>query len=340
MNKIMKIGTSVLLASLMLVGCGTGSKEKVEEAPKDNTTVVEEKIDINIASLKGPTTMGMVKLMSDSEAGTTKNNYKVEMSGSADEIVPKIVKGEIDMAAVPCNLASVLYNKTEGGIKVAAINTLGVLYIVENGNEINSIEDLKGKTIYSTGKETTPEYVLNYVLKENGIDKDKDLTIEYKSEATEVAAILAEDKTAIAMLPQPFVTTAQSKNENLRVALDMTKEWDKLQGDKGSALVTGVVVVRNEFLENNKEAVDKFLEEYKASTEYVNSNLEEASSLIEKYNIVPAAVAKKAVPNCNITFVSGEEMKEKVSGYLNVLFEQNPKSVGGKLPEDNFYYSK
>lgn len=342
MKKIFKYGLGIVLTSFMLTGC-SGKATDVEKeagADNDNNTVVENKIDIKIASLKGPTTMGMVKLMSDSEKGETLNNYKVEMSGTADEIVPKLVKGEIDIAAVPCNLASVLYNKTEGKVKVAAINTLGVLYVVENGNTIKSIEDLKGKTIYSTGKGTTPEYVLNYVLAENGLKVDENVKVEYKSEATEIAAILAEEENAIAMLPQPFVTTAQSKNEKLRVALDMTEEWDKVQGDKGSTLVTGVIVVRNEFLESNKEAFNNFLKEYKASTEYVTSNLKEGAELIGKYEIVPAQVAEKAVPFCNITYIDGNEMKDKVSGYLNVLFKQNPKAVGGKLPEEDFYLVK
>ncbi|MEG0133645.1 MAG: MqnA/MqnD/SBP family protein [Clostridium sp.] len=337
MKKIFTATICMLFSVFLLVGCGqTSSKEEAgQTVPK-----VEEKIDINIATLKGPTTMGMVKLMSDSEAGITDNNYKVSMSGTADEIVAKIVKGDIDVAAVPCNLASVLYNKTQGEISIAAINTLGVLYIVENGNEINSIKDLKGKTIYSTGKGTTPEYVLNYLLTENGIDVTKDIKIEYKSEATEVAAILSEDSSAIAMLPQPFVTTAQSKNKNLRVALDMTDEWNKVQGDNGSALVTGVVIARNEFIKENNVAFQKFLEDYKKSTDYVNSNIDEASTLIEKYDIVPAAVAKKAIPLCNITYVDGNDMKTKVSGYLKVLFNQNPQSVGGTLPDDEFYYKK
>lgn len=336
MKKFFKICTSLLLSSVIFVGCS--SQKNDDQGAKDNNETPVEKIDINIGSLKGPTTMGMVKLMEDSEKGETDNNYKVTMTGTADEIVASMVKGELDVAAVPCNLASVLYNKMEGQVKVAAINTLGVLYVVENGNEIKSIEDLKGKTLYSTGKGTTPEYILNYILAENEIDAEKDLAVEYKSEATEVAALLAENPNAVAMLPQPFVTTAQAKNDKLRVALDMTEEWNKVQGDKGSALVTGVVIARKEFIEKNQQAFDNYLKDYKASTEYVNSNVKETAVLIEKYGIVPAAVAEKAVPLCNITFIEGDEMQEKVSGYLKVLFEQNPAAVGGKLPGEDFYY--
>lgn len=240
MNKVIKICSVLFLSMAILAGCSS-SKSNTESGEKGNTAQTNEKIDIKIGSLKGPTTMGMVKLMEDSEKGETENNYTVSMTGTADEIVTSIVKGELDVAAVPCNLASVLYNKTEGQISVAAINTLGVMYVVENGNDIKSVEDLKGKTLYTTGKGTTPEYVLNYILSENGIDVTKDLTVEYKSEATEVATVLAENEDAIAMLPQPFVTTAQAKNSNLRIALDMTEEWNKVQGNSGSALVTGVV---------------------------------------------------------------------------------------------------
>lgn len=335
MKRFIKICTSLLLSSVIFAGCSSSTNGGENT---DNNESPVEKVNINIGSLKGPTTMGMVKLMEDSENGETDNNYIVNMTGTADEIVTSMVKGEIDVATVPCNLASVLYNKMEGQVKVAAINTLGVLYIVENGNEINSIEDLKGKTLYSTGKGTTPEYILNYILSENGLDIEKNLTVEYKSEATEVAALLAEDTNAIAMLPQPFVTTVQAKNDKLRVALDMTEEWNKVQGNEGSALVTGVVIARKEFIEKNQQAFDKFLQDYKASTEFVNSDVNGAAGLIEKYGIVPATVAEKSIPLCNITFIGGNEMKEKTQGYLKVLFDQNPAAVGGKLPGDDFYY--
>lgn len=301
----------------------------------------EEEIVINASVLKGPTGIGMVKLMNDAENHVSKNLYDFTMAGAADEIVPKIVKGEIDIAAVPANLASVLYNKTNGGVQVLAINNLGVLYVLEKGESVNSIADLKGKTLYSTGKGTTPEYALNYILKQNGLDPEKDLTIEYKSEATEVAAVLAQEESAVAMLPQPFVTSVMLNTDGLRVVFDMTVEWDFIQQQIGgsSALVTGVIVARTDFIEENPDAVATFLEEYKASSEYTASNLADCAALVEKYGIVAkAAIAEKAIPYCNITYFDGAEMKEKVSGYLDVLFEQNPASVGGSLPGDDFYY--
>ncbi len=305
------------------------------ESQDDNAAV--EYVSINIASMKGPTTMGMVKLMDNSDAGASEGSYTVTIYGTADEIVPLIVSGEADIANVPCNLASVLYKKTEGKISIINVNTLGVLYVVETGEAINSVEDLKGKTIYSTGKGTTPEYVLNHILKQNGIDPEKDVTVEFKSEATEVAAMLENAENAVAVLPQPYVTVAMTKNDKIRIALDLTEEWEKTEG---SPLVTGVTVVQKEFLEAHPETVEKFLEEYAASVEYVNTDNDGAAALVGKYDIVAEGVAKKALPYCNIVSLTGEDMKASVEKYLTVLFNSDPKSVGGQLPDEAFYYIK
>jgi NitT/TauT family transport system substrate-binding protein len=313
------------------------TKAVAEEATPVPTAEPVTKADIKIAALKGPTAIGMVKVMEDASAGTAANNYQFTIAGTADEISVGLVKGEFDIAAIPCNLASVLYNKTQGKIKLAGINTLGVLYIVETGESITKVEDLKGKTIYSTGLGTTPQFTLNYLLASHGIDPEKDVTIEYKTEATEVAAMLSKADDAIAMLPQPYVTTVMMNNDKVKIALDVAKEWEAISKD-GSSVVTGVVVVRSEFLENNQEAVDAFLAEYATSAIYVNTNVEEASALVEKFDIFKAAVIKKAMPFCNITFLQGEEMKTKVNGYLTVLYNQNPQAVGGTLPADDFYY--
>jgi NitT/TauT family transport system substrate-binding protein len=306
-------------------------------ANETDVTTDGQKNDMSIAALKGPTAMGMVKIMKDAEDGVTANPYKFSVHGMADDISAGLLKGDIDIAAVPCNLASVLYNKTEGKIKIAGINTLGVLYIVETGDSIHKVEDLDGMKIYSTGLATTPQYTLNYLLSAYGIDPEKDVTIEYKSEPTEVAALLSKSKNAVAMLPQPYVTTVMMNNKEVRIALNIADEWNRVSKD-GSSIVTGVVVVRSDFLENNKKAVDAFLKEYENSADYVNKNVDEAAALVEKYDIFKAAIAKKAIPYCNITMIRGDDMKKKVSGYLQVLYKQNPKSVGGKMPADDFYY--
>ena len=322
---MMKKLTSLLLSAALMISllaCGAFA--------------AKTKSGVRIAGLKGPTTMGLVNLLDMERSGKASQHYDLQLYGAADEIVPKLIKGELDMAAIPANLAATLYQKTNGGIQVMAVNTLGVLYIVENGNSVQSMADLAGRTIVASGKGSTPEYALRYLLTENGIDPDKDVTIDWKSEHSECVAALASGQAAIALLPQPFVTVAQNKIEGLRMALDLTAEWDKL--DNGSALITGVIVARRDVVEANPGAVDSFLQNYAASVEWVNGNTAEAAALVGEYGIVDAAVAEKALPYCNIVCLTGGEMKDKLSGYLKVLSEAEPSSVGGTLPGDNFYY--
>ena len=320
----MKRGAALLLALVMSVSLAACGGEPAQEP-------AEEPVTIRAAALKGPTAMGMVKLMSDAESGAeTANTYTFTLAASADEVTPALMQGELDIACVPANLASVLYERTDGGIVTLAVNTLGVLYVVENGNAVSSMADLAGKTIVASGKGSTPEYALRYLLRENGLDPDADVVIDWKSEHSECVAALATGAATIAMLPQPFVTVAQGK------LLDLTQEWDSL--DNGSALLTGVVVARKEFVEQHAAAVDQFLEEYAASVEWVNANVSEAAALIGAYDIVETAVAEKALPACNIVCITGGEMEDKLSGYLQVLFDADPDSVGGALPGSDFYY--
>ena len=336
MKKIFVTFMSLIMMFSLFAACG---ETTTEEVPNDNDNLVtEEKTNIKIAGLKGPTSMGLVKIMEDNENGSAANNYEFTIAGSADEITPKLTQGSLDIAAVPANLASVLYNNTDGAIEIIAINTLGVIYIVDKNEGITSLEDLKGQTIYATGKGSTPEYALRYILEENGIDPDNDVTIEWKTEPTEVVSTLAVEESGVAMLPQPYVTVAQTQIDGLEIAIDLNKEWDNLQND--SLFITGVLVARKDFVEENQEAISAFLKEYQTSTEYTNNNIEDAAALIEKFDIVSAAVAQKAIPYCNITFISGEEMKTAMNGYLEVLYEQNPASVGGTLPADDFYYAE
>ena len=299
--------------------------------------------DVRVIALKGPTAIGMVKMRSESEAGELADrNYSFEFAAAIDEVTPRIVQGSVDIAAVPANLASVLYNNTGGAVQVLAINTLGVLYIVENGDSVQSVEDLRGKTIYASGKGATPEYALNYILSGSGIDPEADVTIEWKSEHAECLNAMLAAENGIALLPQPFVTVAQTKSDALRVAIDLNDAWDALQegSESPSALLTGVVVVRRAFALEHPEEVTAFLDDYAASVEFTKTNLEEAAALVGQYDIVPEAVALKAIPACNITFIEGDEMEQKLSGYLAVLYDQNEKAVGGVLPEGDFYYKR
>ena len=352
-KKIAAVLVSALVALSVFSGCTGGQESQTEETEVQEVSPQEtedqaaeedtEPADVEVMALKGPTAMGMVKFMDDVDSGSvTSENYNFSIAASADEVTPKLVQGETDIAAVPANLASVLYNKTQGQVEVLAVNTLRVLYIVENGDTVQSVEDLRGKTIYASGKGSTPEYALEYVLSANGIDPETDVTIEWKSEHSECVAAIASSENGVAMLPQPFVTTAETQNPSIRTALDLTEEWDKAQetGENNSALITGVVVARADFAEENPEAVEDFMTRYQESVDYVNSNTEAAAELVGKYDIVTAEVAKTALPECNIVFMEGEEMKEKLSGYLEVLKGQNPEAVGGEVPGDDFYYSR
>ncbi len=294
--------------------------------------------DVSVAALRGPTSMGLSKLMHDSENGVSDgNSYAFTLEGAPDAIVPMVVRGDVDIAAIPGNLASVLYNRTKGAVEVIGINTLGVLYIVENGDSVHSVEDLRGRTIYSAGKGATPEYALQYVLKANGLEVGKDVYIEWKSEHAECVAAIGADPDGVAMLPQPFATTALMRDGSMRVALDLNDLW---QEKTGHVLITGVTIARREFVENEKEALSVFLSSYADSVEYINGNTEEGAAIVGHYGIVPENVAVKAIPACNIVLITGEEMKESLSGYLDILYAQNPQSVGGNVPGDDFYYTE
>jgi NitT/TauT family transport system substrate-binding protein len=313
------------------------AEEKTSEAATQETPA--DKVTVRVGSLKGPTSLGLLSLMDKADKGETANDYEFQMASAADEILPLMIKGDLDIALVPANVASVLYAKTEGNVSVIDINTLGVLYMVSGDTSIESVQDLKGKTIYLTGKGTTPDYSLQYILSENGMST-ADCTLEYKSEATEVAAVLAENPDAVGLLPQPFVTAACAQNEALSVILDMNEEWNSVQGEGGSSMVTGVTVVRNEFLEENPEAVKAFLEEHADSAEAAVTDTETVAALaVEAEIIAKEPIALKAIPKCNIVCITGEEMKQALSGYLEVLYGFDASSVGGALPEDGFYYT-
>ena len=325
MRKVTAVALSFAMMGALLTGCGSGK--------------AEEKVTVKVGALKGATTLGLLPLEDKAANGEAGENYEFSMMTAADELLPMMIKGELDIALLPSNVASILYQKTNGGVTVIDINTLGVLYMVSGDSSITGVEDLAGKIIYLTGKGTTPDYVLHYILSGNGMDADSDCTLEYKSEATEVAALLAENPDAIGLLPQPFVTAACAQNDALSVILDMNAEWEKLQGEDGSRLVTGVTVVRNEFLQEHENAVATFMEEHQASAQSMNSDVENGAKLAVASEIIAKEpIALKAIPKCNITYIDGADMKQALSGYLEVLYEQNPESIGGALPGDDFYY--
>lgn len=331
MKKLVSLLLALVLA-LSLAACGRSG------TPDGGTAedVPAEKVTIRLGGLKGPTSMGMVKLLSDAESGLTANDYTFTMAAAAPDLTPSFIKGELDILAVPANLGATLYGNTDGGVELLAASTLGVLYIVERGETVQSLSDLAGRTVYATGKGTTPEYALTYLLAQNGLTLGTDVQVEWKSEPTEVVAQMVQEEGAVAMLPQPFVTVAQGQVEGLRVAADLSAEWDRL--DNGSRLITAGLLVRKAFADEHPDAVANFLEEYAASVDYVNADPAEAAALVEQYDIVKAAVAEKAIPYCSLVCITGEEMKTAVSGYLQTLYDLKPETVGGAMPDDGFYW--
>ena len=331
------------LTALSLAGCSdktsvdeneTNDRQTILEHPAPDTPTEPKPEKIKVLTLAGPTGIGLSKLIDDNAEKKTEYSYDFSIFSAPDQVNPEIIKGDYDIACVPVNLASVLYNKTEGKLGVVGVNTLGVLYMLENGNTINSIADLKGKTIYATGQGANPEYVLRYILAKNSIDPDKDVKIEFLADHAELATKLKENKVAIGMLPEPQVTAA-TMGSNVRIALDLTKEWDKVSD---TALVQGCIIVNNEFASKYPSALKGFLEEYKKSVDFVNNNVDEAAALVEKAGIIPkAAISKKAIPNCNICLVTDKEAHVSIKDMLNILFSANPSSVGGKLPDEEFY---
>lgn len=333
--KHIKSVVSLLLAvalAFTLAGCGT--KEEPAADDSDELTPAE----VNLYVLSGPTGIGAMNLWAAADAGETANTYHITMPEANDEVVAALSNGQADIAAVATNLAATLYNKTDGGVTVLAVNTLGVLSLLGNGGEAASIADLAGRTIYAPGQGANPEYILRYVLRGNGLDPDRDVTLRFVGEGSELLTVWQTDPEAVILAPQPVATSILMQNENARTLFDMTEEWDKVSGGE-STLMMGCVIVRNAFLQEHPDAVTLFLQEYAASIEKAQSDAAGTAALCEQYGLIPkAALAEKALPYCGLTFVTGAEMKAGLSGYLQVMFDADPRSVGGAMPDDGFYY--
>ncbi|MBQ7961131.1 MAG: ABC transporter substrate-binding protein [Clostridia bacterium] len=337
-----KITAALLALMMILVSFAACSDTTVNEEPStDSESIIEEAEStasdtdvINVSLLKGPTGMGGAYMWEKSVNGETTNNYNITLDTDATTVGPKLIKGEYDIAAVPTNLAASLYQKSEGKVKVIAVNTLGVLYIVTKDGAVSSVEDLRGKTILASGQGTIAEYALNYVLESNNLTIGTDVTIEFSTEHAEsVTKAIAGGYDAV-LLPEPFVSQIITKDASFSVAINITEEWEKT-GE--CTLAMGCIAVNAKFYEENKDAVKAFLADYNESVNYVNANIEDAAALIEKHDIMPAAVAKKAIPNANIVCYTGAEMKQALSSCYNVLFNQNAKIIGGQMPGDDFY---
>lgn len=334
MKQLTRLLLSSILILCLLTGCGKG-----QEITSQTTESQEAPVSIKISALSGPTAMGMVKLMKDASEGTTENTYEFgPLATDPSAFAAAIVKNEVDICAIPSNLAANLYNKTNGNILVIAANVYGVVDIVQRGeNSIQSLSDLKGHTLYATGQGAVPEYTLRYLLKEQGMDADKDVDIRWCSDTTEALAKIKNDANAIAMLPQPFVTAAMAQVDDLAIALDLNEEWNRQNPD--SPIITGCLIVRKDFAKTYPNQLNTFLKEYEKSVSYVKEHTDEAAQLIVDAGIVKAVpIAKKALPACNLACLTGKELKSSLSSYLEIIYNYNPKAVGDKLPADDFYY--
>ncbi|MCL1883720.1 MAG: ABC transporter substrate-binding protein [Defluviitaleaceae bacterium] len=312
----------LLVMMFLFVGCSD-----------DATEPDFEPADIRVAAMRGPTAMGLLHLMDAQQQGVARNNYEFELLGSPDLVPPLLVQGEVDIAAVPANLAAVLYNRMD--VQALAVVTLGVLHVVDTTDTIHSVADLAGRTIYLHGQGITPEIVLNYVLEQNGIIDD--VTLEFRAEHTEILALLEAGQAEIAVFPEPFLSTSLARVDGLRAALDLTEEWDRIQPDYG--LIMSVVIARREFVDNNPEAIAVFMEEYEASVNFINTNIPEAAQLAVDFELIPnPAIAEAAIPRTNIVFITGEEMRQNLTGFYHVLYNAEPQTVGGEMPEADFFF--
>ena len=346
-KKLLALTLAVSLLAGALAGCTRPQAQTTPTPAPTQTpeatatpapTPAGEKADVRLAVLKGPSGVGAVKLIADSEAGETANHYQVTIAAANDEVVAGLSRPDdpIDIAAVASNVAANLYNKTDGGVQVLAVSGLGVLYILENGDSIGSMADLKGRTLYATGQGANPEYVLNYLLTENGVDP-AEVDIQWKT-ADEITALMASGEAEVCMLPVPAATGVLMKNENVREALDLSAEWDALQN--GSRLTMTTIVARTEFIQENPQAVEAFLADYEASVDYINGDPAAASELVARYEITPRAkIAELAIPKCALVCITGaDQIKGVIQGYYEVLWQANPQSIGGGIPDDGFYY--
>ena len=334
-NRIRNLTALVLALVMIFALAACGQKQESEPTPTP-APEADASLPVNVMVLNGTTGFGMAGLISDSEAGNAALNYTFSVETDASNITAALVNGTADIGALPTNAAATLYNKTGGKVQVLALNTLGVLYLVTDGSEeITSFEDLRGKTVYAPAQ--NPTFIFHALCEKNGLAVGEDITIDNTyAQPADLNTAVSSGEVSLAVLPEPMVTVARSANDQLTVALDLTAEWDKVM--PAGSLVQGCVVVRTEFAEEHPAEVAKFLEEYEASIELLTSDTAAAAQKIEETGVfAKAAVAQKAIPNCNVCFVTGAEMQSALGEFLNVMFEVAPDSIGGAVPADDFY---
>jgi len=335
----------VLCMAIMAVSCTTqDTATKTPEATPTGTVAPTAEptpvpAELDVFAMKGPTGIGMAPIFSDAAAGKTFDKYNFTIATNAQEKLSDLIAGNYDIASIPTNLAATLAKRAPGVYKIAAVNTLGVLYVVDGTGTVAKVEDLKGKTVYATGQGQVPQFALEFVLEKNGLKVGEDVVIEYLADAADVGALISSKAAGVAMLPQPYVTTVLASNSDYKVALDITKEWDKV-ADEGSHLMTSCIVVNTKTYESNKAAVERFMELFRKSVKFVNENPKDASlTVVEAGIVAKAPLAEKAIPQCNIVCVEGDEMKTSLKAFYQAIFAVNPQLIGGQVPADEIFVS-
>ncbi|WBW98302.1 ABC transporter substrate-binding protein [Oceanirhabdus sp. W0125-5] len=326
MKKICLVLFTIFI-SLNLIACGTKNNPK-------------EPVSVSIASLKGPTSIGMIKLIDDDTSITSDNvSVSIEVIPSPDLLVPRLLNEELDIAAVPVNVASKVYNATKGKYEVAVINTLGVLYIVSNDESLDSIEDLKGQTIYCGTPGATPDFILQNLMNKNGLIPDENIIIDYSLKNSELAQAVISGDVQYAILPEPFATMVSLKNKNIKRSINIQDEWNKVE--KSAEIIMGALVIKKEFREKNSEFINKFLDEYENSVSWVNDNPVDGGKLLEKHEILPnSKIAELSIPNCNVVYIDAQSKQDEIINFLKILYDFDKKSVGGNLPDEKFFMEK
>lgn len=330
MKNLKKLFALLLVAAMLATLAACGTKQDETKTTEPSTVSDEREVKTKVAVLNGPTGLGLSKFKNDRSYA-----YTVDYHSDPQEIVPLVIKGEVDIAAVPLNLAANIYKKTNGAVQMIAISTLGVLHVLSADESIKNVADLKGKTVYATGQGSTPEYIINYILEKNGIDPEKDIDLQYKSAHNELATLAVEGKAEICILPEYFATKVALKSEKMKKVIDLTDEWNKVSE---AQLAMGCYIARKEYIEANPEIIAEFIDFAEISTNYVNEIMLSTSFLLSEKLFETKEEAEQAVKGSNMVMITGEEMKQIAASNFEVLYNAAPAAVGGELPNDALYY--
>lgn len=324
-----------VLAWLLIIAClcsATGCSSHDESGCVPTTAEIPT---IHVITLQGPTGMGMAKLMRDTRDTMTPYRYVYTLASTPNEMVKLLKEGTYNIAAMPTPLAAQLYNQTNGGVQIAAINTLGTISLLEKGKNIENLTDLKNRTVYVSGQDSFPDFLLQYLLKQNGLDPQKDVAIKTVEHSRMLVAMAKSGEAEIVILPEPYTSDLIQQDQTLRIAIDLDAEWQKITHQP---TVQGCLVFMNDFYQNHSDVAQTFLKRYKASIDYTNQHPQEAAATMELMGVVPSATAaEEAIEVCNMHFIAGDEMKRLLQKNYEIWMSYNPDIIGGQMPADAFY---